>query len=119
MAGWVQNQCWLEARLRTWKILGRGLSADDSRLLPLSFENVLRLCLCRGCGMTAAVPDGVSWTWMRTVRGQGLPATAACPLPIPARGLAAFVVVSDSYRLAVCRINRDSFADVETFGTKG
>jgi hypothetical protein len=29
------------------------------------------------------------------------------------------VVVIDSYRVAVRRIRRDSFADAETFGTKG
>lgn len=33
--------------------------------------------------------------------------------------MAAFVVVSDSYRVAVCRIYRDCLADLETFGTKG
>jgi hypothetical protein len=56
---------------------------------------------------------------LRTVQGQGLPASAACPLPVHVRGFAAFVVVSDSYRVAIFRIDRDFFADAETFGTKG
>jgi hypothetical protein len=33
--------------------------------------------------------------------------------------MAAFVDVSDSYRLPVLRMHRDCLADVETFGTKG
>jgi hypothetical protein len=35
------------------------------------------------------------------------------------RGIAAFVAVSDSYRVPVWRMHRDCFADGETFGTKG
>ena len=34
-------------------------------------------------------------------------------------GLTASVVVIDSYRVAVWRVDRDYFADAETFGTKG
>ena len=75
--------------------------------------------LGRGCGLIVAVSVGVDWTRTWTVRGHGSAATAACPLPVRVRGFAALVVVRDSYHVAVLWIHRDSFADAETFGTKG
>ena len=42
-----------------------------------------------------------------------------CLVPVRVRGIAAFVVVSDSYRADDLRIHRDRFAGAETFGTKG
>ncbi len=102
-----------------WKTLDCGLPADDSQPRPSSSEIASRPCLYRGCGLTVAPPDGVSWTRLRTVRGHGSDATAALLLPVHARGFAASVVAIDSYRVAVCCIHRDFFADAETFGTKG
>ena len=59
----------------------------------------LKPCSDRDRGLAAAAPAGVNWTRMRIVR---------------VRCFAALVVVRDSYRVAVCRIHRDCFADAET-----
>ena len=74
----------------------------------------LKPCSDRDCGLAAAAPAGVNWTRMRIVRGQGLAVIAACLLSVRVRCFAALVVVRDSYRVAVCRIHRDCFADAET-----
>jgi len=65
------------------------------------------------------------WPDCSRARCPGLVADANCSrarinrncglaLPVHARGFAASVVVIDSYRVAVCRIHRDCFADAET-----
>lgn len=51
---------------------------------------------------------------MRTVRGHEWIAIATCSVPARARGVAAFVVVRDSYRVDVLWIDRDRLADAET-----
>src|SRR5436309_528009 len=104
-------------RLRTWTELGFRSSADCLRPQPISGRSQLKPCLCRGCGLIAAVPAATEWTRTRAVRGHGKTATATCPLPARVHGCAAIVVVSDSYRLADLRIQRDCFADAETLAS--
>ena len=115
----VHGQCALGARLRTWTVPDCGLFADYWCRLPLPAQCLSRSFLCRRHGLIAVVPGGVDWTRMRTARGQGLAATAACPLPVPVRGCAALKVVSDSYLLANLQIHRDGFADAEPCTNKG
>ena len=98
---------------------GCGLSADSLCPLPIPGRGHLKLLLGRGSGQFAAVSVLVDWPCSRTVRGHGLLASATCLWPVRVRGIAASVAVSDSYRVAVRRIHRDSLADLETFGTKG
>ncbi len=81
-------------------------------------ELLCQLCV-RGCGLFAAAPFGVDWSWPWTVFGRGQTASAACSGPVRARGIIVFVDVSDSYRVPVLRMRRDCLADLETFATKG
>ena len=113
------GQCRFVAGLWLRKARGHSLPAEFQRLLSLPIHGQLTPRRCHGCGFIAAVPVGPDWTRMRTVRVQRVSATAACSLPIYARGPAAMLVVSDSYRADVLRIHRDCFADAETFGRKG
>ena len=119
MAFRIHGQFALGARLRTWTVPDCALFGDYWCRLPLPVQCQSRSFLCRRHGLIAVVPGGVDWTRMRTVRGQGLAATAACPLLVPVRGCAALKVVSDSYLLTNLRIHRDGFADAEPCTNKG
>jgi hypothetical protein len=81
-------------------------------------ELLCQLCV-GGCGLFAAAPVAVAWSCPWTVCGRGQCVSVSCPGPVRARGIAAFVDVSDSHRLPFMRMHRDCFADLETFGTKG
>src|SRR6266851_1478778 len=115
----MRGQCRSVARPRQRQVLNYGLSAVYTYPLLLLCCGQLKSCLCRGFGLIAAATDGADWTRPGTVRGHGSAATSACLLIVRVRGFAVLVVVHDSYRVVVLRIQRDDFADAESFGTKG
>ncbi len=115
----VRGPCLSVAGRQPRQVRGCRLPAKYPRPLLRRTRGQLKPRRCHGRGLFALSIVGPDWTRLRTVCEHGSAATAACSLPVHARGLAAIVFVRDSYRADVLRIHRDCFADAESFGTKG